>query len=1033
MSSGWENKKGLAYPPNIQPGLEPWMERVRVTLEYLLDSSVKAARVVTVTLDVDDAGQVTAQMTPNENTKWIEYAWSTTAYPTIAEIQASGNEVRTWVGYYTEKGLGTTYSTPVLTTLTEGQTLYFGVIAYEYELDDQSAPSGTPSVPVYAEITFGPGGGGLVPTVQEQIDYYVSSGVSYGRLTLVISDPDSLVTAVEYKTKSGLDDWPVSWTSAPPGAPPQASYGPMDVVLTEKHNSHIAYKITYTGGVIEASITFDVDRIPEISEGFLTPDFKTWDVIYRYTGDDDTLSVRYAVSLDEDWATSALAKAAAEAGTYIDGRVGREQVYNALQEDHTLYMAVVAYDEPLGTGNVSSEVYRYELRRGTGGGVGSCPNLAPPDAVGPVGGTQAVTGTQTVHVWNVPIDDTGISRSGGDTVSACIDIRVGPAGTGEGDEITDDGKLMRTHRGLLYAPSMADANVLSQFTYGGYAASVYKNGRWVWEMDKNDPGVVRHVVNSAAYNSVGFSWYTLDEDGNIIPTVPVSSLAYEARYKLYLQANYQYEGTSSPLIGGSGINLDQSVIYRNWTTYPYEGSYYFMNCPVMGVVDDLDANDGYVYWHGTGTGLFSGTSAANIKTMTAGGLGASLAGGLFNGRPARFFIDTTPGETPRAIGWAFGYSPLVGGGDPLYTESVSGGPWYSMVGLENALRYGWSLNNNFMWPSVGRGWFWEVVVMEDQKVYFTGIPEGYYVQLRGDERYDIGDWCRAVEGADASGNCEVWLNWRKADKTRYGITPDSDWNGEFSAACPLDTVQIWDGPPWNGGSIVYEQTVQSGIYGGDVWNYDATGTQTPGETLTVGGKLRVECLASDGSTLEQYESSEAHSTLWTRVGASNCAVPNGTASFRLTLFKTGSAAGWAQGQFLQFNRGASCCDYSAPIGTTYRVDPVMNLVVGTGGGGTTLATEDVISDTASGTSELHVRQLWSQSDGQFVTAAELVDAVDEHRQGASNILQLGLAERETSGGSGSESGTAYPDIVLADHGIEPGQKISLRFQAKRET
>lgn len=945
--SGWEGKKGLAYPPNIQPGLEPWMERVRVTLEYLLDSSVKAARVVTVTLDVDTAGQVMAQMTPNENTKWIEYAWSTTAYPTIAEIQASGNEVRTWVDYYTEKGLGTTYSTPVLTTLTLGQTLYFGVIAYQYELDDQSAPSGTPSVPVYAEITFG----------------------------------------------------------------------------------------------------VDEDTIPEIAEAFLTPDFKTWDVIYRYTGDDDTNSIRYAVSLDTDWASNALAKTAAEAGTPVDGRVNREVVYSSLQEDHTIYVAVVAYDGANGTGNVGTEVYRYELRRGLGGGVGSCPNLAPPNAGQVVGIQQARPSTVVTYPWNpvTSIAGTGISRDGDDVVSMCVDLRVGPTDT-SGDVSACDNKLMRTHSGLLYRP-LQTQEIIDQLTYGGYAAEVWKNGRHVWEFDITEPGIVRHVLNEATYDSSGGSWYRIDPDtGLIIPTVPLTDIVYEARYKLYLQTELQYEGVESTLVGGTGVvNLNDSLDYRNWTTEYYEGEYYFMNCPIFGVVDGLDAEDGYVYWCGTGTGLYSATSSGSINTMSSGYLGSQLDSNLWHGRPSRFFIDTTPGETPRCVAWQLDYNPGLGGGEPLYSESVSGGPWYGVIGLENDVRSGWSNRNYHPWKylhdSVGRAWFWDPMVMEDQKVYFSGITEGYYVKLTSTGAYDVDpSEAYSVEAADASGNCEVWLNWRSIDTSRYSISTTAP---EFSAVCPLTRFEIWDGEPWDpGSSVTYSCTVPVGFYGGDWWSYDSTGTQTPGETLPITGKAVLEFLDGTGEPLitdwtttpyeRSVETTTVNSTLWTRVGIQNVPVPPGTSAFRFSLVKEGSPEGWVQAKNLQFNQGAECCTYSDPESLQGSVTAPSSGGSGTGTSGTVIAAGDLVSDSVSGTTDYHIRQMWSKDDGEYVTAAQIYDSIQEHREGASNILQLGLAERQTAGGTGSESGTAYPRITLADHGIEPGQKISIRFQAKRE-
>ena len=368
--SGFEDKRGLAYPPNVQPKLEAWMERVRVTLGKLLDSSVDAARINAVTLDVDESGNVTAQITPNENTKWIEYYGLITDYPTLAQIVTSGTEVRVW------DTPGETYTTGTLITLTTGQTYYFGAVAYEEEEADQANPALSTSVPVYAEITFSEGGADtdtIVPTVEELVTKTGTPATS-GTVTLVITDPDVYVTQVSFRTWTG-GAWN-SWVDDPAPAPYDLDE---TVTMQELHNVGIEWKVLYDLGggrdveTISNVVMFDIDTNPELSEGYLTVDTTDGDVYFRYVGDDDTLSVGYATS-DTDWATDVLAKADAEdigdKGTAIDGRTGPDAtgtvVKASLAEGDTWYVAVSANNGADAAGAIfGSQVYRYQITRPT--------------------------------------------------------------------------------------------------------------------------------------------------------------------------------------------------------------------------------------------------------------------------------------------------------------------------------------------------------------------------------------------------------------------------------------------------------------------------------------------------------------------------------------------------------------------------------------------------------------------------------------------------------------------------------------------
>jgi len=188
-TSGFDSRRGLAYPPNVAPELEPWFERVRITLEDILESSVLGARIISVELAVGSSGDVSALIVPNENTRWIKYYGTTTAYPTVADILNLGTETRVWAN------AGETHDTGTIDTVSTGDTFYFGVVAYQEEIVDQSEPSGSPSVPVYAEITFTGIGADIQP-----LALFTTEFDGYGNLYLHWSAQTSGTTGIKYLT-----------------------------------------------------------------------------------------------------------------------------------------------------------------------------------------------------------------------------------------------------------------------------------------------------------------------------------------------------------------------------------------------------------------------------------------------------------------------------------------------------------------------------------------------------------------------------------------------------------------------------------------------------------------------------------------------------------------------------------------------------------------------------------------------------------------------------------------------------------------
>jgi hypothetical protein len=166
----------------------------------------------------------------------------------------------------------------------------------------------------------------------------------------------------------------------------------------------------------------------------------------------------------------------------------------------------------------------------------------------------------------------------------------------------------------------------------------------------------------------------------------------------------------------------------------------------------------------------------------------------------------------------------------------------------------------------------------------------------------------------------------------------------------------------------------------------------------------------DGNDVLDTVSTAAYN--WTaplqRTGVANTLVPLGTTSFRFRLYKTGTDNGWSKAEKVQFNEGTYCCTYSTPSGIVLDDLPPYSPIEWT--------PYDVVID--------------SDFTGDVSSDPSIQVAIDEHRQGGGNLVQESRDERTIAAGTGDIDGTPYRKIVLADHGIEAGDVISIRGKAK---
>jgi len=630
---------------------------------------------------------------------------------------------------------------------------------------------------------------------------------------------------------------------------------------------------------------------------------------------------------------------------------------------------------------------------GEGGGPAQCPNLAPFDAAVP-NRTQQAQGTVLGTPYDlVPIDTTGITP-GRDRISYCYQARVGPSEDVDGgDTGTSDGKMIRLREGLLgQIQASQQGNIKLR---RGNVYRVTKDGQQVYEVRQD---------------SVGYSWAALvdprlglDADGEI-------NAQGEQHTRLWMQAYLQYEGTSSPFIGGTSRTLCANHVGDRYK-HPYH-----MTSPFVGFTNDPEGDVGSGYWYlytskrGFFSGQFESWLVRHPGLLKVSGRGSKT---ISCDNPLHFHI-----EGNRMIAMAAGKAAWFQKDPITSTDAVETGPWYPMFGLWNDPDF----------TEIGRSWNPQMDVCRDQIVRINSVgpanPFGgtNHVAL-------VNQHGQRARAYSFSGGAElVWAAWRnnidsfygKEAQTKVGISTP-----EYKFRWPANKIEIWSGQPGGGGSLVDEVDVPIGIWPGDVWDYHSDGAGEPGgEFPNASVTLLLEFLDAAQNVISTIEPPTVSNIAYEAVSSVDHVVPLGTAFFRFTPKKTGTANAWGETDDLQFNRGEICCEFSDP--RVAPVDRTLDLVLDDCG-----CVDD--TDVAIGTDgKSHVTQLYGETNEQLITGDEIIDALAEQGQSAVNLLEQSNEERFTPSAAGEQTGEPWPLLDLDAVGIDEGATLSIRVEARTE-
>ena len=301
-----------------------------------------------VTID-HSTGDVTITYTGDDDTLSIKWHDQATAYAsnaaarTAADSGSDDNDGRSDQDIVVESGIA------------EGATHYVAIVAYT-----GANGTGTPSTEAYlgavTRHTDTIVGGAFVPTVKA----LASVSGNIGTLLLTINDPDGFVDRVQFRKWEGT-----SWSTY---VEDTAAPFTTTITLQEKHNVMIGYEIRYDSGAgdvfIEREATFDRDVIPELSGYSVDIDHATGDVLISYTGDDDTLSIKWH-DQSSAYASNAAARTLVDSGSDDnDGQTGQDiVVQSGIGEGVTRYVAIVPYDAASGGGNAGPVAYLGSVTR----------------------------------------------------------------------------------------------------------------------------------------------------------------------------------------------------------------------------------------------------------------------------------------------------------------------------------------------------------------------------------------------------------------------------------------------------------------------------------------------------------------------------------------------------------------------------------------------------------------------------------------------------------------------------------------------
>jgi hypothetical protein len=454
---------------------------------------------------------------------------------------------------------------------------------------------------------------------------------------------------------------------------------------------------------------------------------------------------------------------------------------------------------------------------------------------------------------------------------------------------------------------------------------------------------------------------------------PLTRVYYEGgTQNVYLQTYCTFEGTYG--VDGRYATLGQFLSGNLWTqTRSDPNQFAGINHPKIYAGAAIGAIQ-------QGNGIFAGVTYALTGTDT----GTQSLGLL------RAFSVWDGGDDGTTSYTMFGSTALSS--DPLPTGSSSRTERAAYLEVYSDCETTLLNETRPKSDEVGRVWYYNTVVMDHKDAFFTGLPDGYYVRLT-DGQYG------SMQSITGSSGGEL----RVQPIHRYWFTEgDTDrpqWTGEW----PMHHVEIWNGEP-DVGTLVKECDIGRGVYGGDVWDYDSAGhggTAPANVTSTI----RLQFLSSANNVIATYEPTGSASTTATLITQADITVPANTQRMRFTQFKRGTGDGFGVVDNLQVNNGPICCPFTNP---TFVAVPQI--------GGTDY---DSVNEEDDGTG------------GETIIDPTDVDlALDEHRKGGGNLIVESRDERTITAGTGNLDGDDYPRVTLSEHGIQPGDVISIRGKAK---
>jgi hypothetical protein len=565
-SSGWTAKQGLAYPPNVAPELEPWMERVRVTLEDLLTSVTGEPEIISVTAYILDTGQVYANVRANPDTVAIKYLFSTSGYPTATQVDASGvTHIITNLGATFELG-------PLTPYLVNGQTGYLTILGYSTVSSD-NVPTGDHSLPATVAVTYEMGQGGtetdLAPVVTWTTTEDFSTDPGVGTIGLTVVDPQGGTLTVEFWSRSGGGtDWGTvtTYTGVVSGTTKTHQ-----VSLVGDHNSYIRFEVTNAAGYKTGGVTsFDKDDIP--IPVMITPNITSTGIVTaNWQGDADTaeIKIKAATGGYPSGATVRLQ-------TALPGQSGVTGTLITLNLGETAYISAYGYSS---TGKESPTLSKTTIRRTSSGDIGAQPEITIGDSPPP--------GPQMDDLWlDTSLDPSVLKRWSG---SAWVEIGILDQGDlATLDDIDENYISVLSLSAISINAGEIRAGILRNPLGGTYDVALVLSG--------STAGYDRYINLNATGPSEYFIYtpdFTVDGSGNAVFSGQVESDTFTAN-----TANFK-----SIELGSGGYGYSTSL---NFNTYQLVSPFVYTYQAGIDMQPGLiGSGDGILYISNTGSTTYA--------------------------------------------------------------------------------------------------------------------------------------------------------------------------------------------------------------------------------------------------------------------------------------------------------------------------------------------------------------------------------------------------------------------------------------------